>query len=231
MKITPEILDALDRAISDTGSIYKFAKALGVSHSTVFFWKTGRTASINRQSWKTLRKILKPYLAQPSLSFEEVGEKTPLMIREERAPYGSKPSAYPLVAGRKLVFFDPMVRSAAAFVREHSFGQFYFNAVSGVTAFALRVDDTLSNEIFTRESTLLVESGRPPVSGELVIAKRRGIDEILFYTFLQEENAYRLVPYGKSHAEPLRWESSISSSGILDWIYPVLEANIPFGPR
>ena len=231
MKITPEILDALDRAISDTGSIYKFAKALGVSHSTVFFWKTGRTSSINRQIWKNLRKLLKPYFAQPALA-SDAGEKlSTALIREERAPYGGKPGAYPMVNGRKLAFFDPLVRSAASFVQEHAFGQFYFNAVAGVTAFALRVDDSLANEIFRKESTLLVESGRPPVSGELVIAKCKGLEQVLFCTFLRDGDLYKLVPYGRNDLAPIQWDSASSSSGTLDWMYPVLEANIPFSPQ
>ena len=46
--------------------------------------------------------------------------------------------------------------------------------------------------------------------------------------FRQEEDSYKLVPYGKSDAEVIRWEKKSSSSGLLDWIYPVLEANIKF---
>lgn len=230
MKITPEILNALERAINDSGSIYKLAKELGISHSTIFFWRTGRTTNINRQMWNScLRKKLKPYLAAPAYPSEITEDKeSARFVREPRIVYGAKPSVYPVVYCRKLVHFDPRVRATASFVQEYSTGQFHFVALAGVTAFALRIDESVQNDILIQGSTLLVETGRPPVNGELVIVRGKGEDDISFYTFHAEETSYRLVPYGRKDKEEIRWDNTTSSTELLDWIYPVLEANIMF---
>ena len=224
MKITQEILEALECAINDSGSIYKFAKELGVSHSTVFFWKTGKTTSINNQVWgSSVRKKLRPYLNSKGASSGKGNQ-----VRERKNSYGSRPRSYPVVGFRKLAFFDPNVISASAFVQEYSLGNFFFNTAGTPGAFALRIEENGKNEIFAEGSTLLVESGRPPADGELVVVKCKEITEPSFYMFRQEEDSYKLVPYGKSDAAVIRWEKKSSSSGLLDWIYPVLEANIKF---
>lgn len=225
MKITQEILEALECAINDSGSIYKFAKELGVSHSTVFFWKTGKTTSINNQVWGScLRKKLRPYLS--SKAGEPSGKG--VLVRERKNSYGSRPKSYPVVSIRKLAFFDPNVISTAAFLQEYSLGSFFFNTVGTAGAFALRIEENGKNEIFTQGSTLLVESGRPPVSGELAVVKCKDASEASFYIFRQDDDTYKLIPYGKSDAEVVLWEKGASSAGLLDWIYPVLEANIKF---
>lgn len=230
MKITPEILTALERAISESGSIYKLARELGISHSTIFFWRTGRTTNINRKTWNScLRKKLRPYLSAPVFP-DEQDENAPLtyMVKEERASYGERPNAYPLVTFKKLAYFDPHIKSTPAFVRDHSMGTFHFVSIAGVTAFALRMDETSKNKIFTSGSTLLVESGRPPVSGEVVIAKCKEMTHAQFYTFKQEGSSYQLLPFGTEEDKNVQWEQTAPSSCFLDWIFPVLEANILF---
>lgn len=232
MNITPEILTALERAINDAGSIYKLAKELNISHSTIFFWRTGKTSKINGKTWNNgLRKKLRPYLSVPAehTDDEENSSGTVLRVREPRAPYGDKTRSYPLVPYRKLAFFDPNIKSTSVFVQDHASGYFPFMSVAGVTAFALRMDDTLPNEIFTTESTLLIECCRPPLNGEIVLARCKGQKDPRIYRFIQEEEKYRLIPYGCSMYEELQWDDSISSSEILAWIYPVIEANIQYG--
>ena len=232
MKITPEFLSALELAINDSGSIYKLAKELGISHSTIFFWRTGRTINIHHKTWAGgLRKKLKPSLSNPpgAPSQDEPEEENGMnLVKEPRALYGERPRAYPLVTFRKLAYFDPNVRSTSSFVQAYSLGSFYFVSDSGITAFALRMDESVSNEIFKEGSTLLVECGRPPFDGELVLVKSKELPQAQLYTFKHEEDSYCLVPFGSKEATVLRWELTASSSTILDWIYPVLEANIHF---
>lgn len=233
MKVTPEILAALELAINDSGSIYKLAKELGISHSTIFFWRSGRTVNINHKTWSGgLRKKLRPYLSSPNAcGNEEDNEGTPgmNMVKEPRALYGERPKSFPLVTFRNLAFFDPNVRSTASFVQAYSLGNFYFVSGGGVTAFALRIDESINNDILKNGSTLLVECGRPPFNAELVLVKSKGAGLPQFYTFRQDESSYSLIPYGNKEEKLLRWDLAAPSSGILDWIYPVLEANIHFG--
>lgn len=223
MKITDEILEALECAIRDSGSIYKLAKELGISHSTIFFWKTGKTSSINRQLWSScLRKKLRPYLEKKDPSDPEK------CVCEKKIAYGNRPKSFPVIGFKKLAFFDPYIKSTSAFVQEHSLGQFFFSSVGSPLAFALRMEENGVNEVFTENSTLLVESGRPPQPGEIVVAKLKNETSAAFYIFKSDGAQYSLEPYYSRDTHPVCWESSISSSRILEWVFPVLEACLKF---
>ena len=47
MKLNAEILDAIHRAVDYYGNTSQFAKEIGVAHSTVLFWLSGKTSNIN----------------------------------------------------------------------------------------------------------------------------------------------------------------------------------------
>lgn len=76
MKITTEIVRALERAIEHYGNVSQFAKSVGLAHSTILFWQSGKTTSISGNVWANkLRPALLPFMAPksnaPSLSLEE----------------------------------------------------------------------------------------------------------------------------------------------------------------
>ncbi len=69
MKITPEVMKALNRAVEHHGNVSQFAKKVGISHSTVLFWQSGRTSNINGGVWvRKLRPALLPFMEDAQLN-------------------------------------------------------------------------------------------------------------------------------------------------------------------
>ncbi len=63
MTITPEIKAAILKAIDLHGNVTQFAKHLGIAHSTVLFWLSGKTTIVSGRLWaQKLRPALAPWL-------------------------------------------------------------------------------------------------------------------------------------------------------------------------
>ena len=69
--ITPEIHNSLEALIRDSESAFSVAQKIGVGHSTVGKWRSGKINKINNANWKNLYPLLKPYLP-PDYSNNEV---------------------------------------------------------------------------------------------------------------------------------------------------------------
>jgi len=63
MNITPEMKEAIKKAIDLHGNVTQFAKHLGIAHSTVLFWLSGKTTEVSGRLWaQKLRPTLLPFL-------------------------------------------------------------------------------------------------------------------------------------------------------------------------
>ena len=63
MNVTQDVKNALQRTIDAYGNVSQFAKAVGVAHSTVLFWLSGKSPNINGRIWmKKIRPALLPFL-------------------------------------------------------------------------------------------------------------------------------------------------------------------------
>ena len=64
MKITPSIIDAINKAIVYYGNVSQVAKNMGVAHSTVLFWISGKTENISGHLWiSKIRPVLAPFMS------------------------------------------------------------------------------------------------------------------------------------------------------------------------
>lgn len=63
MKIDDGIRTAIRKAIDLHGNMTQFAKKMGIAHSTVLFWLSGKTAEVSGRLWaQRLRPELLPFL-------------------------------------------------------------------------------------------------------------------------------------------------------------------------
>ncbi len=63
MKITPSVIDAINKATNYYGNVSQLAKNMGVAHSTVLFWLSGKTSNISGHLWMTkIRPVLAPFM-------------------------------------------------------------------------------------------------------------------------------------------------------------------------
>ena len=73
MEITPEIMKLIKQSIDRHGNLTQFAQSIGVRHSTVVFWLSGKTKSINGGVWA---KQVRPEI-MPGLKLADLGTNPP----------------------------------------------------------------------------------------------------------------------------------------------------------
>ena len=124
MKVTPEVKNVLQRTIEAYGNVSQFAKAVGVAHSTVLFWLSGKSPNINGRVWiKKIRPAVLPFLTQEE---ESVLAPDCKILREPQAvytlktPFGNpenKPlNTVPCVSLDKIVDLDVTIEPVADFI-------------------------------------------------------------------------------------------------------------------
>ena len=100
MKITPSIAAAIRWAIDYYGNPSQLANRIGVAHSTVFFWVSGKTSSISGKLWQSkIRPVLAPFMEQPhgnaGVMPEEMDEVLPGCPPPDGPPVMLTPHQYP----------------------------------------------------------------------------------------------------------------------------------------
>ncbi len=71
MKMTEDILKALQNCINGVGSITEFSQQTNVTIETLSKYLTRQTNSIKNETWLKLQPLLQPYMAKSSESGEE----------------------------------------------------------------------------------------------------------------------------------------------------------------
>ena len=222
MKVTPEILAAIDGAIEHYGNITQFAKHLGIAHSTILFWKSGKTGNISGQLWiNKLRHELRPFM--PPLS-----DRSRFMLREENAPYSAehppRSNKAPLATFTQIADFDPTIESPGTFAANLGGRCALFAREVKPSYFALELDESAKCGAFPFGTVFLVASGEYAQNGETVVAKLRDTNEIVVRHYIREDKHVKLVPVngcGKAY----EWDAKDNSSHIV-WMYPVIEINL-----
>lgn len=100
MKITPSIAAAIRRAIDYYGNPSQLANRIGVAHSTVFFWISGKTSSISGKLWQSkIRPVLAPFMDQAhgnaGVMPEEMGDVLAGRPSPDGPPVMLTPHQYP----------------------------------------------------------------------------------------------------------------------------------------
>lgn len=239
MKITQPILSAVERATVSFGNVSQLAKAMGIAHSTIFFWLKGKTTSMSGQLWQEkVRPVLAAFMTPEQL--QEAGGAAAYTMHESPGVYRPLPGpgaqsridaanvaiprhpirVVPFSALKKL---DPTVDSVPRFLRENNLDSILFSQDTPRGAFGVR----LSNEcesVFMPGTDLLVSPNAHPGNGSLVIARIRKTEEVVIRQYMREGECISLnslVPGGSNYS----WNRS-DSIGYLLWLFPIFEAKI-----
>lgn len=91
MKINDTIITAINKGVNHYGNVSQLAKAMGVAHSTILFWLSGKTTNISGHLWTTkIRPVLAPFLTKAQLSEIGLGPMNNA-FREDPALYNYMP--------------------------------------------------------------------------------------------------------------------------------------------
>lgn len=158
MKLTPELLSALQCAIEHYGNTSQFAKHLGIAHSTILFWKNGKTGNISGQLWiNKLRHELKPFMHGNPY------DRPRYMLREESAPYAveqpAKVNKAPLATFSQIADFDPTIESPFTYATNLGGKSVLFARDVKPGYFALELDETAKCGIFPPDRFFWLPAG------------------------------------------------------------------------
>lgn len=217
MKLNDEILAALKRAIKHYGNTSQFADHIGVAHSTVLFWLSGKTANVSGKIWTgSLRRELRAFMKEPDERF---------MVREDMVPFSDlKPHVSREISMAKYSImkdFDPTVESPVSFVREHASGSAAFTNGKMESFFALELDEEAAGPFLPVGTKLLLSSSDYAQDGDVVICKLRNPATLVICRYQREGSKICLTPLD-TKLPAREWPVSENPEKIF-WIYPVEE--------
>ena len=228
MKLNPEILEAIRRAVEHYGNTSQLAKEIGVAHSTVLFWLSGKTTNINGTIWKqrvqrVLRKFMTEPASHPGALHEPAASFTPghAMGQTDKNPRRKVP-AIPISS---LIDLDITIQSPVSFARQNAVADVPFANDCTEFSFALLLDDPKFCPGLPLGSRLLICGSNYADDGDIVIGKTRKPAD-LFLARLHRSSE------GKTRLEPLNpkipatsWKTSENAENVF-WIFPVSEISI-----
>ena len=236
MNLTPEIKEAIKKAIDLHGNVTQFAKHLGIAHSTVLFWLSGKTTEVSGRLWaQKLRPALLPFLGATAF-IDRPLNKSFFQAREEVVGYGAQTAASlgissasglheaTVISFAQAASFDPAIEPIDCYAKDCGEDSAIFANEVKPGYFAIKVEGESMCPDFPPGSVLLVAGGEYPQRGDTVIAKIRSNGQVVVKTYLRKDNIIQLEsinPSGKN----FEWNCK-DNPGFLDWMYPVLEANI-----
>lgn len=231
MQITPEIMEAIKKAIDLHGNVTQFAKHLGIAHSTVLFWMSGKTTEISGRLWaQKLRPSLLPFLG-PSAFDDRPLNKAFFMTREDMAAYGRPETSVvsmrheaPVISFAQVAGFDPAIEPIDCYAKGCGEEAAIFANEVKPGYFALKVEGDSICPDFPPGTVLLVAGGEYPQCGDTVIAKIRGSGQVVVKLYSRDDSSIKLSSVN-SRGQKFEWDCK-DNPGYLDWMYPVLEANI-----
>lgn len=233
MNLTPEIKEAIRKAIDLHGNVTQFAKHLGIAHSTVLFWLSGKTTEVSGRLWaQKLRPSLLPFLGASAFADRPLN-KTFFQAREDAGVYGGAPSAddacgsasheASMISFAQAAKFDPAIEPIDCYAEACSDETAVFANDVKPGYFAIKVQSGDAVD-FQAGAALLVAGGEYPQRGDTVVAKIRGNGQIVVKIYQRKDNTICLEPVSRN-GKRFEWDCK-ENPGFLDWMYPVLEANI-----
>ena len=218
MKLNDEILAALRRAIKHYGNTSQFADRIGVAHSTVLFWLSGKTTNISGKIWTNgLRRELRAFM-------KETPE--PFIIREDPAIFSDYKGTginreVNVTTYSAMIDFDSTVESPASFVKEHAISTNSFTNGKLESFFALELDIPAAGPFLPKGARLLLSGADYAQDGDVVVGKLRNDVALFICRYQREGNKIRLTPLdpGKPVME---WPFAENAEKIF-WMYPVEE--------
>ena len=256
MKINDAIISAINKGINHYGNVSQLAKAMGVAHSTILFWLSGKTNNISGHLWTSkIRPVLAPFMNKNQLS--EIGLNHMPVLREDSAVYNyAMPQQMP-VQPQVQSIPQPPVQMEPQIIKEVVYKKNEASVVpyASLDSFDPALDpvkcfvktNTIAKAIFANEiendyfaiesdgvncagfrkgTYILAAASDYPENGNTVIAKIRKTGETVIRIYTREGDFINLSPLPDSQDSVISW-NFVEAKGVLLWIFPLVEAIIP----
>lgn len=235
MKLNPDILEAIRQAVDYYGNTSQFAKKIGVAHSTVLFWLSGKTSNISGTIWDNkVRRELRKFMPD---SPPAIPRKN-LSIREARQPYYSAMAAepddekagkpefikVPAIHFSQMNELDITMQSPVSFAKKRCLEEVRFAADCNDYSFALILDNPAFCPCLPTGSRILISGCDYADDGDIVIGKTRNPAKLFFCRYSRRGEKICLSPLNPDFPA-MEWENKENAENVF-WIFPVKEISI-----
>ena len=229
MKLNPEILEAIRKAVDYYGNTSQFAKKIGVAHSTVLFWLSGKTANINGTIWeKRVRRVLRDFMNSKSSSQESSWD----ILQDSRSQFesvsesgeGGNLHAIPAIGFSRMQDFDLTMQAPVSFIKKCGLEMIPFANRCFNTSFGLILDKPEYWPSLPLGTRLLISGCDYAENGDIVVGKLRDPAELFCCRFFRTEDRTRLEPLDPK-LPSMEWSNSENAEKMF-WIFPVKEISI-----
>lgn len=220
MKLNADVLEAIRRAIDYYGNTAQFAKKIGVAHSTVLFWLSGKTRNISGTVWDNkVRRVLRQF--QPDSH----------TVQDPRGPYLSQPASDPKTAPKtapaslpavefsKMTWVDTTLQSPVSFARDRGSDECPFSEIRPDSDFLVILDRPDLCPGLPVGARLLVSCGSYAQDGDIVIGKTRQPARLFLCRCSRSDDRIRLTPLDPEAPE-MEWLYQDNAEKVF-WIFPV----------
>jgi len=229
MVITESIQNAVRAAIDKCGSSLSFARSIGISHTTVAYWLSGRTRKINSTVWDNLLPVIREFMESGGDKYAaypcepEAAGNPAYALREKYAGRYGMPQncSAPLLRLDDLKDFDPQIDSIEEVIRKKSKHVVTFTSPVQAGFFAVEIDKKRSG-FFHAGTRLLLRGLDAPRDGDTVLVKFRNKKDFVFAVYSRNDDKVVLTPLQEDAAE--QQISRTDFHNICCWIVPVREA-------
>ena len=228
MKLNSEIIQAIKDAIDYYGTASQFAKEIGVAHSTVLFWLSGKTTNISGSVWdRKVRRVLNRFMPKTE-------HPVRLKLQESPQQYSAKPSSaeakkdlcrkVPAIPLSKLTDIDITMQLPVSFVRSRKTAEVPFANEVSEFSFALILDQPSFCPSLPIGSALLIGGFDYAKDGDLVVGKTRKTERLFFCRYRRSGNRMSLIPMNPE-LPVMEWNEEENAEKVF-WIFPVKEISL-----
>ena len=218
--IDPVIRRSLSEAVEGAGGLLAFSRRIGVAHSTVLFWLTGKTKRINSDLWRgRVYSEIESYLAanlpelDPAAVRERYSDCLDVGYMERRMNFVS------VVHERELLNYDPVMESVCVFAEKYSFAKEAFLCDGRKKYFALQMENSDLRFFYPGTVVLLCAADVRVKDGDFAVLRMRGGEYLrICRVFFRDECVCLEALSGEEGAE---WNFR-SERGRVEWMFPVL---------
>lgn len=224
-EIDESIRGALRDAAMEYGSVLRLSRMLGVAHSTVLFWSSGRTRRIDGDVWRyKVYPLLEEHLRKRGVRIAHSHA-----MRREAPGTGTGLREVPVMGLLQVAGFDPAIESFDAYARSRSKDTALFATEPDKGCFALRVEGRGLEPEFPEGALLLVAGGEFAEDGDIAVARIRENGQIVVKRHSRMGAKMRLEPLNGQGAS-YEWDKG-AGRGFLEWMHPVVEAKVDLRVR